>query len=146
MTKFTRLITGYLGAIMFVPGFVKFFEPFKTMFSVQIAKSGLPFPEMSYWYGQLGELSTGLTMLVLFLFWDKISPAVTDKMFYISHLLVTIIMVVAVYVHLHPDVPAEVLPMEKKPPFLAVFTLIMVGLNIYLHKRTSKSDRDLQTL
>ena len=33
--------------------------------------------------GQLGELATGLTMLALFLFWDKISPAVADKMFYV---------------------------------------------------------------
>ena len=122
---------------MFVPGFVKFFEPFKTMFTTQIAKSELPFPETSFWAGQLGEVSVGLTLLTLLFVWQKLTPSVANKIFYAGNFAVTVIMCVAVYVHLHPDVPAHVLPMEKKAPFLAVFTLFMVAVNIYLHRKVS---------
>lgn len=139
MTKSTRIITGYLGAIMLVPGTVKFFEPFKTFFTTQIDKSELPFPTLTFWSGQLGEITVGLTLLAFLFLWKKISPSSAKKIFYGGNLAVTVIMLVAVYVHLHPAVPAEVLPFEKKAPLLTLFTLTMVFLNIYMYRRAERT-------
>ena len=51
-----KIITGFLCFFMLIPGLVKFTEPFKTFFSTQISKSELPFPLLTFWSGQLGEI------------------------------------------------------------------------------------------
>jgi len=50
-----------------------------------------------------------------------------------------IIMLVAVYVHLHPDVPAEVLPFQSKPPVLTVIIMALAILNGWLRRKTRLS-------
>ncbi len=44
----------------------------------------------------------------------------------------------AIYVHLQPNVPAEVLPLKIKPPFIPVFFLLLALTNIYLIQRKTK--------
>ena len=107
-----RLLTGVLGAFMVLGGTAKFFEPFTTMFASQIALSQLPFPQLSSFAGQAGEISSGLLLLAFFAFGTTWLGAIGDKIFYLTNLLVVVIMLVDVYVHLHPDVPAEVLPSQ----------------------------------
>ena len=41
-------------------------------------------------------------------------------------------MATAIYVHLQPNVPAEVLPLKIKSPFIPVFFLLLALTNIYL--------------
>jgi hypothetical protein len=41
-------------------------------------------------------------------------------------------MIFAIYVHLQTNVPAEVLPLKIKPPFIPASTLLLAFLNIYL--------------
>lgn len=55
-TKVQKILTGLLGAFMVMAGTVKLFDPFATMFAKQIALSELPFPTLSRWMGQLGEI------------------------------------------------------------------------------------------
>jgi hypothetical protein len=105
------------------------------MFANKIALSGLPFPTLSKWAGQLGEISTGIMLLTLLLFGRKLTTIVADRAFYFANLLIGFIMVVAIYVHLHRNVPAETLPLGTKPPFLTEFILLLAGLNIYLHRK-----------
>ena len=73
---------------MLVSGLVMFADPFKTRFTVQIAESGLPFPALSFWAGQLAEISVGLTPVSLLVFWRRLSPVTADRLFYLSHLMV----------------------------------------------------------
>ena len=60
-------------------GTVKFFEPITTMFANQIALSGLPLPILANWAGQLGEISTGIALLILLVFEKQLSAVVADK-------------------------------------------------------------------
>jgi len=139
--KSQKIITGFLGAFLLMGGTVKFFEPFTTMFANQFALSGLPFPTLSNWAGQLGEITAGVALLALLLLGKKLSPVITDKASHLANLLIVFIMVVAIYVHLHPDVPAETLPLGTKPPFLTVFILLLAGLNIYLYRKNQRATR-----
>lgn len=139
MAKSIRAITAFLGLFMLMPGTVKFFDPFKTMFTVQITESELPFPILSYWTGQLGEIFIGLLLFILVFFWGKIASSIAERAFYLGNLGVTVIMLVSLYVHSHPNVPAHVLPMEQKFPFLSLLLLFLVGLNIYLYKKIKNS-------
>lgn len=135
VTKTQKVLTGLLGAFLVMAGTVKFFDPFTTMFTTQIALSELPFPTLSRWAGQLGEIFAGLLLLLVMIGDKQLKASIKDKAMQLTTLLTTAIMVVAVYVHLLPNVPAEVLPLQSKPP---VMTLIILGLswfNAFLYFR-----------
>ncbi|WP_264875582.1 DoxX family protein [Vibrio agarivorans] len=134
-TKVHKILTGLLGAFMVMAGTVKFFDPFTTMFLNQIALSELPFPTLSRWAGQLGEIFAGLLLLVLMVGRNMLSTPIKDRVMQLSTLLTTAIMVVAVYVHLLPNVPAEVLPLQSKPPVMTLVILALAWLNVLLYTR-----------
>ncbi|SCA56533.1 putative membrane protein [Candidatus Terasakiella magnetica] len=133
--KAEKILTGFLGGFILMGGSVKFFDPFTTMFASQIAQSELPFPILMKWAGQLGEMSTGALLLALLIFGARILPDLKEKAFYLANLGIVGIMVVAVYVHLHPNVQAEVLPFGSKPPVLTIVIMALAGMNIYLHRK-----------
>ena len=58
-----------------------------------------------------------------------------DLVFNLSHLTIAMMMIMAIYVHLHSNVPAEVLPMENKPPFMPIFFLLIVSANFFLYRK-----------
>ena len=132
--KVQKILTGLLGAFLLMAGTVKFFDPFTTMFANQIALSELPFPVLSRWAGQLGEMGAGALLLVIMIGGKKITGDLRDKAMLLSTLLTTAIMLVAVYVHLLPNVPAEVLPLQSKPPVMTLVILALAWLNAYLYK------------
>ncbi|HHP0466106.1 TPA: hypothetical protein ACRZZI_003743 [Vibrio harveyi] len=134
-TKVQKILTGLLCAFMVMAGTVKFFDPFTTMFAKQIALSELPFPTLSRWMGQLGEIFAGLLLLVVMIGNKVLAAPIKDKAMQLSALLTTAIMIVAVYVHLLPNVPAEVLPLQSKPPVMTLIILGLAWLNAFLYFR-----------
>ena len=64
MKKTAAIITAFLGISMFMFGVLKFIDPFKTWYVTQVTKSELPFPSLSYWSGQLGEIVVGLALIL----------------------------------------------------------------------------------
>ena len=67
---------------------------------------------------------------------NSLNTSVRNKLFYLGNLSIIVMMIVAVYTHLHPDVPAEVLPMEFKPPVMPISYIVFVLLNIFLNKKS----------
>ncbi|MGR5435202.1 hypothetical protein [Vibrio owensii] len=134
-TKVQKILTGLLGAFMMMAGTVKFFDPFTTMFAKQIALSELPFPTLSRWAGQLGEIFAGLLLLAVMIGNKALAAPIKDKAMQLSTLLTTAIMIVAVYVHLLPSVPEEVLPLQSKPPVMTLIILGLAWLNAFLYFR-----------
>lgn len=130
-----RVLTGVLGAFMLLGGVAKFFMPFTHMFAQQIALSELPFPVLSAFLGQAGEISSGLVLLTFFVLGSKLSGWLADKAFDLTHSLIVVIMLVAVYVHLHPAVPAEVLPFQSKPPVVTIIVLLLAVANMGLRRK-----------
>ena len=134
-----RLLSGLLSAFLLLGGVAKFFLPFTDMFAQQIALSRLPFPALSAFAGQAGEITAGIILLGFFIGWQRLQGPISDLVFALTTLLVVIIMLVAVYVHLHPDVPAEVLPFQSKPPVLTVIVMALAILNGWLRRKTRLS-------
>jgi hypothetical protein len=67
---------------------------------------------------------------VLFLLpwiWRSLSAKSKDQILLIACLILFTQMVVAIYVHLQPGVPASVLPLGIKPPVIPV-TVLLLGL------------------
>jgi hypothetical protein len=122
----------FLGIFMFAFGFLKLFEPFSTWFDVQITKSGLP--RLSIPAGISGEMIIGLGLLSTPFVRKRIPNLYTPLVFVASAGLI-VNMGVAIYVHLQPEVPANVLPLGIKPPFIPSFVLLLAAVNLIALRR-----------
>ncbi|ANB24222.1 hypothetical protein A6F57_02720 [Alteromonas stellipolaris] len=132
--KAKNFVTALLGGFMVMGGTAKFFLPFADIFAAQIELSGLPFPALSKFAGQMGEILAGSLYLLVLTEGKLISSKVASVIFNIATLLTVVIMSVAVYVHLSPNVPAEVLPFQSKPPVLTLIVMF-VALGLWLSKK-----------
>jgi hypothetical protein len=125
-----------LGTVIFAFGFLKFFEPFHAWFHIQIAKSGLP--PLGVPLGIAGEMSVGLGLLLASSFSQKIKSLFKPIVALASAGLI-VIMAVAIHVHLQPEVPANVLPLGIKPPFIPLVFMLLAGLNLFELFRAKQS-------
>lgn len=123
----------FLGTAIFMFGFLKFFEPFQTWFHTQIATSGLPTPAVPL--GIAAEISIGLSLL-LASFAQRTRNLATPILALASAGLI-VNMAVAIYVHLQPEVPANVLPLGIKLPIIPLAFLLLAGLNLLQLFRTN---------
>src|SRR5690606_8562296 len=101
-------------------------------YTAQIIQSDLPFQTLSYWSGQVGEIIVGIIFLILFFFKSKFPPHMYTKLFYIGNILIFFMMMIAFYVHLHPNVSSDVLPLKIKHPYIPGIFLFFAMLNIFL--------------
>ena len=128
-----QTISWFLGISMFMVGALKFVNPFKGWYTLQVEKSGLG--DFSYVMGILGEIAVGIILVFALLQKDKLSIKVFNQLVVAASVVIVIMMATGMYVHFHPEVPAEVLPLKIKPPYIpGMFLLLALG-NIYLTKR-----------
>ncbi len=129
----------FLGTVMFLFGFLKFFEPFHTWFHIQIAKSGLP--PLSIPLGIVAEISIGVGLLLAVAFRRRSGLFTPIAALASAGLIAN--MAVAIYVHLQPEVPANVLPLGIKPPCIPLIVMLLAGLNVFELFRTHENVRSV---
>jgi hypothetical protein len=117
-----------LGVFMFLFGFLKLFPPFSGWFHTQIVNSGLPL--ISIPFGKFTEMLVGLMFLIPWLS-DVFSFQRRRQINVVASLILISQMIVATYVHLQPNVPAEVLPLGIKMPFIPLTVLALAALNAF---------------
>ena len=111
-----------LGVWMFLFGFLKFFQPIRGWFDIQIQQSHLPHEAIIA--GKVTEMLTGTLFLLPWL-WKTLSAKNRDQLLLLACLILFTQMCVAIYVHLQPGVPASVLPLGIKPPVIPIFILLL---------------------
>ncbi|MCV9387143.1 hypothetical protein [Reichenbachiella ulvae] len=141
--KSSRSITVFLAVSMFMVGFLKFFDPFKGWYAEQISSSG--FGELEYAMGIAGELAVGLALLAVLFIQRGFSPMAIYWTKMAASALVVIMMAVGIFVHLHPDVPAAVLPLKIKPPYIPGFFLLLAVIHARLITKELSSTQGLAT-
>jgi uncharacterized membrane protein len=109
---------------MLLFGFLKFFQPIRGWFDVQIQQSHLPHEAILL--GKVSEMVTGILFILPWL-WTSLTVRRKDQMLLMASFLLFAQMVVAIYVHLQPGVPARVLPLGIKAPVIPV-TVLLLGL------------------
>ena len=126
-----------LGLLMLTFGVLKCVSPtIDGWFHVQIQQSHLP--HAAILMGKIAEIVTGtLFLLPRFRLW----PGKWERrVLLIACTSLFLVMLVAIYVHLQPGVPAEVLPLGIKPPVIPLFVValdVMVAVSAW---------RDIQEL
>ncbi len=109
---------------MFMFGFLKFFQPFRGWFDIQILQSHLPHEAILA--GKLGEMVTGCLFLLPWLR-RSLTAKSRDQLLLIACSILVAQMGMAIYVHLQPQMPASVLPLGIKPPVIP-FVVLLLGL------------------
>lgn len=130
--KLVRYNSVFLGVFMFTFGVLKYFQPFRTMFDVQITESGLP--RLSIPLGKVGEMALGGGLLVP-VWLRKRMPDLYDPIVVVASGGLVVNMGIATYVHLHPKVPAKALPLGIKPPLIPLVVMVLAGVNLYRAQR-----------
>src|SRR5271165_48000 len=123
-SRLSRVLSLFLGVLMFTFGFLKFFQPIRGWFDIQIQQSHLPHEAILA--GKVTEMLVGVLFL-LPRFWRSLSAKSKDRILLIACLILFTQMVVAIYVHLQPGVPASVLPLGIKPPVIPG-VVVLLGL------------------
>lgn len=136
MSKSVKILTGILGFIMLVPGLAKFVNPFKSFIYQHLVIIGFPFPEFTQYAVKFGEVGIGVLLLFLAIKGNMLKNQTQKITFWLANIAVIATMVVAIYTHLHPDVPAEILPMEYKPPLMGIAYICLTVTNMYLYNKT----------
>ena len=113
---------------MFMFGFLKFFQPIRGWFDVQIQQSHLPHEAILA--GKVSEMVVGVLFLLPWL-WRSLTAKNKDQVLLIASFILFSQMVVAIYVHLQPGVPASVLPLGIKPPVIPGFVLLLALLTAF---------------
>jgi hypothetical protein len=141
--KTARVISIFLGTMSLSFGALKFVDPFKGWYSVQIASSGLP--GFAFYLGIAGELTTGIIFVLPFLL--SVGNQRRLLLLTLANSSLIIAMTVATTVHLLPEVPASVLPLKIKSPIIPLTFLTMVILNqMNVTKRCYGLDRPNKSL
>ena len=111
-----------LGLLMLTFGFLKFVSPtIDGWFHVQIQQSHLP--HSAILVGKIAEILTGILFLLpRFRPWQA---KWEGRILLIACSSLFLVMFVAVYVHLQPGVPPEVLPLGIKPPVIPLFVFLL---------------------
>ena len=111
-----------LGLLMLTFGVLKCVSPtIDGWFHVQIQQSHLP--HSAILMGKIAEIVTGILFL-LPRFWPW-PPKSAGRILLIACSSLFLVMLVAVYVHLQPGVPPQVLPLGIKPPVIPLFVLVL---------------------
>jgi hypothetical protein len=121
-SRLSKVLSLFLGVLMFMFGFLKFFQPFHGWFDIQIQQSHLP--REAILVGKLAEMLTGVLFLLPWLR-RSLTAKSKDQILLIACIILFTQMAVAVYVHLQPGVPAGVLPLGIKPPVIPVIVLLL---------------------
>ncbi len=126
--RLIKALSLFLGFLMFMFGFLKFFQPFRGWFDMQIQLSHLP--HAAILSGELGEMVTGC---LFFLPWLRRSLTANSRtrLLLLASLMLVTQMCVAIYVHLQPEVPASVLPLGIKPPVIPLVVLVLALLTAF---------------
>jgi hypothetical protein len=133
-----KVISLLLGILMTAFGTLKFVNPFATWYRIQLEDSGLD--RIYYWPGISAEIFTGLVLLFGITAGQRLSANLFKVILATGSIVVAGIMIVAIYVHLQPNVPREVLPLKIKLPYIPVSMLLLAVVNVYL-VRKHETDR-----
>ncbi len=136
--RLSKALSLFLGVLMFMFGFLKFFQPFRGWFEIQIQQSHLPHEAILA--GKLMELVTGCLFLLPWLR-RSLTAKSRDQLLLIACILVAQ-MGVAIYVHLQPQVPASVLPLGIKTPVIPSVVLLLgllTAIAVWKEQRTEKA-------
>lgn len=123
-------ISVFLAVSMLVFGLLKFFDPFKGWYAVQIDESGLS--RSFYWLGIAGEISTGALLLGIVVSRNNLSLKMFSLGIALASAIIIVMMMTGIYVHLHKNVPADVLPLKIKPPYIPGFFLLLAITNLVI--------------
>ena len=141
-SRLSKALSLLLGVWMFLFGFLKFFQPIRGWFDIQIHQSHLPHEAILA--GKVTEMVVGILFLLPWI-WRSPSAKSKDQILLIACFILFTQMIVAIYVHLQPGVPASVLPLGIKPPVIPVTVLLLGLLTAFDVRKQLRAEKTIET-
>ena len=138
-SRLSKVLSLVLGVLMFMFGLLKFFQPFHGWFDIQIQQSHLP--HQAILAGKLTEMLTGILFVLPWLR-QSLAAKIKNQILLIACFILFTQMVVAIYVHLQPGVPASVLPLGIKPPVIPSVVLLLGLLTAFDVWKQLRAEKD----
>ena len=101
-SRLSKFLSLFLGVLMLMFGVLKFFQPIRGWFDIQIQQSHLPHEAILA--GKVTEMIVGALFLLPWV-WRSLAAKSKDRILLITCFILFTQMVVAIYVHLQPGVP-----------------------------------------
>ena len=140
LEKAGRLLSGFLGTLIVLTGIVKFFDHYTTMFAELVSLSMSSLADLAKWVGPFSEVIVG-GILLLSLFWGRyFSRKISNYAFTSVNLALIANMTVALSGHLQYDVPATLLPFDRKYPVLPIVVMAFAARNIRMQHEIIKKN------
>ena len=136
LQRVLKLTSALLGCFFLMSGLAKFFEPFHNQFLQQIVYSGLAYPAAVNFVRHYGELLAGGLFIGFLCCERRVSEVVGNYILFVASGVATLVLSIDVYIHVVPQVPAELLPLHCKPPLLPLSVLSLVMINIFVYVNT----------
>ncbi|SOH93213.1 hypothetical protein SAMN06273572_1011068 [Monaibacterium marinum] len=125
-----RILSAILGAVLLIGGLSKFFAPFSDKFVDLVTLSQLPMPQTTIITIHATEICAGIVLILFSYAWTTLRTGAFNPLFQVANAITIVIMLSLVYVNLHPDVPASILPLGIKPPIAALLLIVMAMMNM----------------
>ncbi len=138
LRRLRKALSLFLGVLILMFGLLKFFQPFRGWFEIQIQTSHLPHEAILA--GKLGEMVTGCLFLLPWLR-RSLTARSRKQLLLIACWILVAQMGTAIYVHLQPEVPASVLPLGIKPPVIPVVVLLLALLTAFAVCKERRADK-----
>ena len=120
---------------MFLFGILKVLVPtINGWYFIQMKNSGLG-AYIPMWAGITGEIVVGSALIFSLVLDKNLASKRFRILVQLASAAILPMMATAIYVHLQPTVPAEVLPLKIKPPIIPVVFILLAVANIYLIRR-----------
>ena len=136
--RLRKALSLFLGVLMFTFGILKFFQPIRGWFDIQIQQSHLPHEAILA--GKLGEMVIGCLFLLPWLR-RSLTAKSRERVLLIACSILVVQMATAIYVHLQPEVPAGVLPLGIKPPVIPVVVLLLASLTAFVVWKERRAEK-----
>ena len=136
--KVIKSISWFLGIAIFMFGILKIVSPtINGWYAVQMTNSGLG-EYIPMWIGITSEIVVGLVLIVSLVIDKNLKTKIFNIIIQVASAVIIPMMLTAIYVHLQPNVPADVLPLKIKTPYIPFSFMLLAMTNIYLIQRQIK--------
>jgi len=95
-------------------------------------------PSFFYPLGIAMEIAIGSALLMTLIQGQKMTRKMQHNIISATSVALITMMTVAFYVHFHPDIPGEVLPMQIKPPVVPGMFMLFAIVNLLASRKFNR--------
>lgn len=129
-TRIRQLVSLAIGLFVLSGGISKFPEAHAAVFGHHIGRSGLPPMALLDIAGSVAAIAAGLTLLILGLFWSRISEGLATVMFTVANVVIVFILPIAIFLQVHPAIAGDIVTIDNRVVISTAIATLLAFVNL----------------